>query len=349
MVPAEEEEFWPRKANCASCEQTANVVIQRHGERVFYALPRGVTIQAGQQLLPFYGEAYTFDSKMFLNPSDNDEESHEKLHRYPYQSQKIRLEKELLDILNIPSATKFAKPALEALDRNTINLPLLAHDSQYDVLPQHQQENLTLLHFTCWMGGKNIEEKLCALLAKGANPNQQTRKMGFSAMQAIILSPHYKSAAQKIACIQYLKDAGGTLMLQDKHENAILHCAIQSGQVELVAHLIQLDRKVKLLLNKDDQDFFLYAIAIGSITALNILEPLITHSYLDEYLNDDEEFDYLVQTLRKVRRALPVAEFRPFEATLMSIFKLKNIDLYEALLQKNFTPVSSTLSLTTSP
>ena len=343
LEPAELEEFWPRKANCASCEQTANIAIQPYGNRVFYAIPRGVTIRQGEQLLPFYGEEYTFNSKVFLNPSDNDEESSTKLQNYPYVPRKVNLDRQLLTNLHISATTKFSKPSLEHLDIDTINLPLLAHDSKYKVLPQCEQENITLLHLACWMGGEEAAENIHALLEKGANPNQQTRKMGLSAVQAIVMSPHYANTSQKIACITQLQNAGAILMLQDRAEASVLHCAIKSEQMELARHLITLEHGLTALVNDDDQDFFLYAVTIASTTALDGLGPFITPRYLNDYIKHDEELDYLNRTLKKLHRTLPATKFEALEQTVMSICQEKRPDLYELLL-KNFNPVESITS-----
>lgn len=298
LIPREDEEFWPRKANCAPCQTLANIEVRPYANRVIYAIPRGITIRAGQQLLPFYGEEYTFESKVFLNPDDNDETSQKKRQQYAYTPRNIQLDPKFLKVLRMPAGLTFSKPVFDALNIHTINLPILAHDARGHALPQHQQENPTLLHLACWMADENT---LSALLAKGANPNQYTRKMGVSVLHAIAMSPHYSSASEKIACIEQLRYAGAHLTLQDKNDHSILHCAIQSGQIELAIALIQLEPKLTSLVNSKDQDFFIYAISLGATEMLQALSPFITSKFLSDYVRYDVEIDYLNQTLKKLR------------------------------------------------
>ncbi|MDF1678718.1 MAG: ankyrin repeat domain-containing protein [Legionellaceae bacterium] len=337
LVPRKEEEFWPKKANCAPCEQLANIEIRPYGQHVMYAIPRGVKIARGSQLLPFYGEAYTFESKVFLNPTDTDETSLEKLVKYPYRAGKV--DRQLLRHLDIPTSTAFYIPVVESLDNSTIHLPLLARRKAGEVLPQYEQENLCLLHIACWTANESL---LNAALTKGANPNQCARKTGFNALHAIVLSPYYTGTAQKVEYIERLKLAGAHLILQDDHERSALHHAIQQNDSELAKALIQLEPKLLTLVNKDDRDFFSYAISIGAVDMLTELAPFITAKYLNEYLKDEEEFDYLVKTLKKLRKSDAKSTFDATEAAVMSLCQEKKPLLYERLLMHFEAPIPAT-------
>ncbi len=338
LVPEEKEEFWPRKANCAPCEQVANIVMQRSGNRVFYAVPPGVIIPPGHQLLPFYGEEYSFESKVFLNPTDTDEESSAKLKNYTYETKKIKLEPRLLEILGIENSPEFSKPSIRHLSEDTVNLPLLAHGQRGQVLPQKQQENPTLLHLACWMG----RIQTChTLTSAGANLNQYTRKTGLTPIHAIVLSPHYRSTAEKMALIAHLKAHGASLLLQDEEEQSVLHLAIQTKQFELANYLLTLERDLTSLVNEDEQDFFLYAISTGSAETIEALAPAIPPKFLSTYVN---ESDSLVKALKKLRRTLPSRQFERLENTVMKLCEDKKPTLYEQLLE-HFNPTSHSTHL----
>jgi hypothetical protein len=348
LVPPEGKVSWPEKINCASCDETANFNMTRSIDHVYIEIPAGVKIKAGQQCLSFYGQDFfsnteaAFQARVFINASDNEEESSDKLHKYPYKRITINLDSTLLALMNIVPSVMFSEPNLVKLNPNTVNLPLLAYNKQ-QVLPQHKQENMVLLHLACWRGDETMRD---ALLAKDANPNQQTKKFGFSALHFIMMSPHYANAAKKIAWLTRLKQAGATFMVQDHDENSILHHAITSGQLELLTALIALEPKMLTLLNTDDYDFFLQALAIGSIEALQALRPYMTTKYLNAYLPEDEDeeedeeegeqdFEYLTSVFDDLRDIVHPDQFKQIKDFMMSVCLEKNQELH-AHLQQHF-------------
>jgi hypothetical protein len=347
LVPPEGVVSWAEKVNCASCCDAANLRMVRSGCHVYLEIPKGVKIKAGEQLLSFYGEEFfsskeaSFQSRVFINPCDNKEDSADKLTKYPYKRTKVNLNPELYQIMKIDSSTQFSEPNLQRLNSSTVNLPLLAYDTMQKVLPQHEQENITLLHLACWMGD---EKKLDILLAKGAYLNQQTKNLGFSPLHFIVMSPHYPDVATKIVWIKRLKKAGASLKLQDHEENSILHHAITSENIEIIEVLIKLDSGVLNLINDDDFDFFLQAIAIGSLEALQVLRPFITSKYLSNYLPDEddeeEDFEYLKAVLEDLRNLVPDAEFKLIKNFLKALFLEKNRELY-TLFQEHFNETHS--------
>jgi hypothetical protein len=346
LVPPEGKVSWPEKINCASCDETANFKMTRSTDHVYIEIPAGVTIKAGQQCLSFYGQDFfsnteaSFQARVFINPSDNQEESADKLNLYPYKRIKIRLDPTLLKLMNLAPFVAFSEPNLAKLNSDTVNLPLLAYDKQQHVLPQHKQENIALLHLACWMKDETMRN---ALLEKSANPNQQTKNFGFSALHFIIMSPHFSNAEEKIAWATRLKQAGATFMVQDHDENSMLHHAITSGQLGLLTALIALEPKILTLLNVDDYDFFLQALAIGSIEALQTLRPYITTKYLNAYLPEDEDeeeeseqdFEYLKSVFDDLRDIVHPEQFQQVKEFMMSVCLEKNQELH-AHLQQHF-------------
>lgn len=330
LVPDEAEEFWPRKANCAPCQQTANIHIERAGNRVFYTVPNGITIPEGAQLLPFYGEEYTFEDKVYLNPTDNEEESQDKLGRYPYGPAGSTLDAQLLKSLDLPASSQFYKPLLKQLNTQTVNLPLLRHDARGRVYPQHQQENPTLLHLACWM---NDAKTFNALLQHGVYLNQQTSSVGFSATHAIVLSPRYRSSAQKINLLTRIKQEGGSLLLQDVEETSILHLAIKTGQIAIAKAIIKLEPGITSLVNNDDQDYFLYAISMNAIEALEELSAAYSSRFFNDYVTDKQTFNSLVKTIKSVRHKTSTEAFEQLESTVMTIVNDKKPALYNMLLK----------------
>jgi hypothetical protein len=239
-IDAKNKRGWPAIVNATSCYESSNVEARKVNGRVYYYLIR--TIKAGEQLLIYYGDDYTFQDKRFLNPSDNWEESIDKFKKYQgFYKAHQSLDEPLISLLAM-NARYYAVPDESQIrECNNVDIPILAYRSETSFFPQNKQENMTLLMLACWQGNT---VQVRQLLTLGANPNQQTSIHGYSSLHFVVLSP-YLNDEQKIELIDELMNTrGATLKLQDLNDESILHVAIESQQINLIEYLLRKNRSI---------------------------------------------------------------------------------------------------------
>ncbi|MDF1684086.1 MAG: hypothetical protein P1U36_05470 [Legionellaceae bacterium] len=282
---AEHEGSWPRMINSASSEHTANIFYLEINRKTYCFLKH--PLQAGEQLLGYYGDAYTYEDehKRFLHPSDNWQSSQERYQTYKSLYHKITHE-----------GIQYAVPDISKLTNATINLPILEYKKNGQFLPQHQQENKTLLHWACETGDIELLHAV-----KELNPDLtiQSRLSGHTALHRVMLN--YKlSTTNKINFLDEILSILSpksriVTLLQDKDDQSILHIAITQKNIQLIQYCLQKatkkqmkknDEDIRHGLNKQGWDFILASIATGSIEVLETIQPYISVNDLDVIMED---------------------------------------------------------------
>ncbi|MDF1828100.1 MAG: hypothetical protein P1U39_07455 [Legionellaceae bacterium] len=278
---AEHEGSWPRMINSASSEHTANIFYQKINRKTYCFLKH--SLQAGEQLLGYYGDDYTYEDKhkRFLHRSDNWQSSAERYQTHQSLYHNI-----------MHQGVRYAVPDITQLTQATINLPILKYHKDGEFLPQHQQENKTLLHWACETGDVEL---LHAVKALDPDLTIQSRISGHTALHRVILN-NKLSSTNKINFLNKIlsdlphKNTSATL-LQDKDDRSILHLAIAQKDIQLIQYCLQKATKKQLRkgdedirhgLNKQGWDFILASIATGSVEVLETIRPYITANDLDD-------------------------------------------------------------------
>ena len=304
-INATKNRSWLAMVNSSSCWNSANVVVTSNNSKVYYSIKENTVIKAGEQLLVYYGPAYTFVDQRFLHASNTWKESLEIFleNQDTYCPQKSTICTKLAGFLNQDASLLYAIPDSVSLTENNVDLPALAYDeNEESFLPQHQQENLTSLHFACWSGDLQLVERLIQL---NANTNQQTTIHGYSVLHLIALSSHsFETKQQLIQTV--LQKTYTPLMLQDSRQQSALHIAIENGELDLVTFLLRLDKKykqsssLKKLYNSDNQDCLLSAINTGRVDIIRTAIEFYTKSEKNICMDDDDYLNQLYVNLLSV-------------------------------------------------
>ncbi len=303
-LDAKHKRGWPAMVNGASCYESANVIAKKANGEVYYYLSR--PIKAGEQLLIYYGDDYTCENKRFLNPSDNWEESTDKFKRLQsnYEIQTTQ-DQAFLNLLNFNHNQLAIPDPFKNNDYINIDTPILAYGNSRQLLPQNQQENITLLMLACW----NVDfDWVNNLFKNGANPYQQTSIHGYSPLHFVVLSP-IENVDQKINLIQYIVDqARSTLKLQDLHDETILHHAIKNQQVALAAAILRLDaglshygddRSIRDCLNDKDLDIFIEAVLSLNVQMMQTVLPYMRTKDISDLLENRKIIEQSFRTWSK--------------------------------------------------
>lgn len=295
-VNAKTQRSWHAMVNGTSSPDVANVSVEKRIENksphIYYYLNR--PIKRGEQLLIYYGDQYKFLDMRFLNPTDNWEHSDEKIKRHAtYYKLNQTLPEQFSKLVGM-GCKLFAVPDAQKITPECVDLPILAVDERGVYLPLCQQENVTLLHQACFMGDIKLAKKL---LRMGANPNQQLSITGWTPLHFVILSD--QAFEQKKELINVIMSAPNvSLRLQDRYERSILHFAVDTEQVDLITHLLDLnkvvvasqhiniDESLTACLNEKNQCYLTLAIEKRNMAVLNALKKYITKKEIVFYLND---------------------------------------------------------------
>lgn len=291
-IDAKRKRNWTAMVNGSASSATANVEACVDGEKIDYVLKR--TINPGEQLLIFYGNDYQHDRDnfRFLNTTNNWLESSDilRLHEKKYIKNELQpafaaLFTSLVDLTVMIPAWNEKK-----IDSMFNSLPILSclRDT---VLPQSQQENITLLMLYCWHGSV---EKITKLLKQGVNPNTQSSISGVSVFHIIAKAPYSLRKKKKI--IALLLDSNADICLQNKNGETLLNFAIHADDIGLVTFLMQNHRELTNVIDQDDLDCFVYAIRHGSFNIITLLQHAITQNDLMLYEKNhqlERAFDHL--------------------------------------------------------
>ena len=319
MINAKHERSWLAMVNSTSDKDVANIEPIESNDNVYYRLTR--PIKQNQQLLVYYGDAYRFENKRFLNPNDTWEESDEKFQKNKAHYQdKQTLDPHFLKLLELPDNTVFAVPnaTLTTFGENVVDIPLLAYDAaQTDFLLQHQQDNITLLHRACWQGDLNEVAKLLALKA---NPNLQSTRLGYSALHFVLLSP--LDIEKKKALINLIRQTPNiSLSQQDSEDRSILHLAIEQHDVALIQYLLSLDNStasMRSCLNHHEQDYFFLAATTGSTHVITTVAPFVTLDELKDYFEDEDSTKTFQDAIKKMHAALAGDQFNTIKKRMLA-------------------------------
>jgi hypothetical protein len=289
-LSAEHEGSWTRMINSASSEETANIYYERVNDKIYCYLKH--PIQAGEQFLGYYGDAYQYDNKRFLQSCDNWQTS---LERYQTHIALYRY--------TIRGVERYALPDIKKLTRDTVNLPILirlnATRMDMSFLPQWQQENKTLLHWACETGDLELLKSV-----RDLNPDIsiQSRISGQTSLHAVMINQAL-SSVQKIEFLDVLLANQPVrqliaIVLQDKEEQSILHLAIEQEDIELIAYILTTElqkrnykdgKDIRNCLNKQGRDFILMALASGSLNVLDVIKAYMGAEDVAEILENREE------------------------------------------------------------
>ncbi len=274
VISALELRNWSAMVNSASCAQLANIVIDQvednNGEaHIVYLLER--PIKKGEQLLVYYGEEYSFDNKLFLNPNDSWQETREQWLEYQdYYHNALLFDASYA----LPNIDKILK------DKNSevVDIAALRYGQNNDFMPQHKQEHYTALHIACSQADLREINKLLVL---GANPYRQSSISGHSPLHLVVSST--APIKMKINIIQAVWEMEpAAIMLQDNKDNTILHLAVQRKELELIKYLLTLeipnqDKNVPPTdlsdyVNSNNWDYVCCLLAQGDFTLLDNLQ-----------------------------------------------------------------------------
>ncbi len=280
-ISAEYYGSWQRMINSAPSEESANTYFHSKNDKVYVYLKR--SIEAGKQLLIYYGDNYTFSNYRALHEDDSWLTSFERyeLHKEYYKEVVINGEIGML-------------PNIEVLTFQSIDLPLfMKENGSSNFLPESQQEHETLLHFACRQGDMELLQRVLEL---SPNTNRRTSLNGYTPLHCVILSNI--SSQDKIAFIdKLLSDTKTDLVAQDSQHQSVLHLAIAQYDVVLIQYLLEKSKiysrhrsiDLRSCVNSKNWDFILAAFATGSTDVLRAIKPFIKPNDLFMILNDFEE------------------------------------------------------------
>lgn len=335
-INALQQRSWLAMVNSASAEEAANIIVLRQKDKILYQQTK--PIRQGEQFLVYYGDAYVFENRRFLNPNNNWKESEELIQEFHHHYRQHQDIKALQALCALPDHMVFALPDEETLDEACADLPILAYDTvQQKYLKQSQQDNMSALHYACWQGNLQTIAKLIAL---GANVYQQMSIQGYSLSHCILLSP-YHTEKQKIKLLAFLaKDYPAILRLQDKNENSVLHLAVEQGSIAVVLYLLQQDPQLRELVNQQDLDFLSFIIISGSLPLLEAVLPHLTTEeiiYCDELIN--ELAAYITQDIAVTYPFLPKGTYTmAFLDTCQKMQGREGLTLRTTLTKSEYRP-----------
>lgn len=291
-IDASKKRNWTAFVNSPGAEFSANIIAKK------YTTPDGIekiayqslkTINPEEQLLVYYDNSYTFDrdEKRFLNCTNNDLDSQQILEENAslYSSNPLFLPSDAYNCFSIPTSTQFRVPEFDIqIPLKNINAPILATDTNGQVLPQCKQENITPLMLAIL----NKDMALIAyLLDNGVDPNIQTSYRGFTALHVLMKSS--LSLPKKKEIFQTLIKHNAQLHLQNDEEQTAFHEAIATKNLDLVKYVYRNKKEKSNLFNYENNnklDPFLYSI---SLNAWNIAR------YIFDELKDEDIMSYFIE------------------------------------------------------
>lgn len=322
FIDASKQCNWTAFVNSAGSEDLANVESCADGDEIFYKTCR--EINEGEQLLIFYGSQYHFDNQYrFLKPSDGSKESIEIMNERPdvYAREAKPLFEQQASALRVsPNAWfKIPQKTLDS-DEDYWKLPLLECEPYSSTpLPQHQQENVTLLMYACL---SNDMALLDQLLTDGADINTQSSKSGYTALHVLVRSS--LNVDDKINLIRKLFDNDAAFYLQDWNNQSILHAAIESNDADiLIPFLLETlvaplksHQKTKYYrtafscINNSDLDPFLYSISLGKIDLSLVLARYVAKEDIKNYLSAEggDVFREQIKTISDINKRMVILD-----------------------------------------